>query len=367
MLRVFHIVSRFDLGGAEQVALAISRHGSDDIEYHIVEVVRARAPYTRHFINDLKQAGVRSHRALVPLIRFHYVFERLAAMLFPIRMLILWLCYRPSAVHLHTEVPDMAYVCFARVFPFIARKINAVRTVHNTVLWTGLPRTAQRVEKFMKENARQAAVSQAVADAYYERFGTRINIIYNGVSSVRQKKYDGLVEGKINILFAGRMEQQKGIKVLVEIIKSLKDEDRYFFHVFGDGSLRQFAERELNNLPNVRLGKPLFNLPEVIGSFDFLLMPSEFEGLGLLSVEASLGGSLPIVNNCLGLNETIPADWPLLVEGNSIEQYQQIFRNKLPLIDREKLKSNIHKFASERFNMTSMVDKYEALYKRNSC
>lgn len=34
MMTVFHIISRFDIGGAERVALNISKSNSKNIEYH---------------------------------------------------------------------------------------------------------------------------------------------------------------------------------------------------------------------------------------------------------------------------------------------------------------------------------------------
>lgn len=362
MLTVFHIVSRFDLGGAEQVALSICRNGSPDFEYHLVEVVRADAPYTRNFIKQLEQSGISYHRAHVPLIRFHYVFERLAALLFPLRMLFLWLRYRPQAVHLHTEVPDMAYTCFAKVFPFIARRMCLVRTVHSTVLWSGLPRTARIVESFIQLNARQAAVSQAVADAYEKRFGMQVAVVRNGVSVSVQKRYDQLAEGKTNVLFAGRMEKHKGIEVLIYIIRCMKDDERFFFHVFGDGSMRDMVEQQLGSLPNVRIGKPLFNLPEVVGSFDYLLMPSEFEGLGLLSVEASLGGALPIVNHCKGLSETVPPTWQLMVDGNKADGYVKLLQTERTEEERKALLSEVRNYVRKHFGMAQMVSAYEALY-----
>ena len=39
MKRVFHIISHFDMGGAERVAVNIAKSGNPDIEYHIVELI----------------------------------------------------------------------------------------------------------------------------------------------------------------------------------------------------------------------------------------------------------------------------------------------------------------------------------------
>ena len=87
MEKVFHIVSHFDVGGAERVAVNIADDHEGIVEYHLVEVVRAHSSFTRVFINELRQKGIRYHRAFVPEVHFHYLFERIAALLFPLRML----------------------------------------------------------------------------------------------------------------------------------------------------------------------------------------------------------------------------------------------------------------------------------------
>ena len=52
MEKVFHIVSHFDVGGAERVAVNIADDHEGIVEYHLVEVVRAHSSFTRVFINN---------------------------------------------------------------------------------------------------------------------------------------------------------------------------------------------------------------------------------------------------------------------------------------------------------------------------
>ena len=40
--KVFHIVTHFDIGGSETVALNISKANHTDFEFHFVEVVRGK-------------------------------------------------------------------------------------------------------------------------------------------------------------------------------------------------------------------------------------------------------------------------------------------------------------------------------------
>ncbi|GFI33593.1 hypothetical protein IMSAGC014_00076 [Bacteroidaceae bacterium] len=38
-VRVFHIISHFDLGGAEQVAANIAKSSTGGVEYHMIDII----------------------------------------------------------------------------------------------------------------------------------------------------------------------------------------------------------------------------------------------------------------------------------------------------------------------------------------
>ena len=188
-MRIFHLITHFSLGGAERVAANIAESQTHGMEYHVVEIMRGRTAYTPKFIGELEKAGVRCHRSWMPDVSFHFLFERIAALLFPLRMLYIMLRWRPDVIHTHTETPDLALYVFSRVFPRMLRRVKIVRTIHNTRLWTGLPRTAQWVEAFFKSRNANIAISDSVRDSYAERFGEVAPIINNGVAEVEQKDY----------------------------------------------------------------------------------------------------------------------------------------------------------------------------------
>ncbi len=360
--RVFHLISRFDLGGAERVAANIAESGNRAIEYHVVEILRGNSSFTEGFIGELEAAGVMCHRSLFPNYHFHFMAERIAAVFFPLRFLLIWLRYRPDVIHAHTETPDMCLWAFFRVFPWLQRRCRIVRTIHNTCLWSGLKRFGRKVEDFYRRNNSNIAISQSVLECYTREWGGAPPIIYNGVPEAEQLPYPGLVGGKTNVLFAGRLEEQKGISHLIHIIKELRDMPEYHFHIIGDGTLRQELEAELGSLSNVTIGKPVFGISRYLGSFGYLLMPSEFEGLPLMAVEAAMAG-LPVVGSgCKGLNETVPPGWPLTAEGNSHEGYMDIFRRVIPNADRWELSARAREFVESRFAVKTMQEGYEKIY-----
>ena len=414
-MRTFHLITHFSLGGAERVAANIAESQTHGMEYHVVEIMRGRTAYTPKFIAELEQAGVRCHRSWMPDVSFHFLFERIAALLFPLRMLYIMLRWHPDVIHTHTETPDLALYVFSRLFPFMLRRVKIVRTIHNTRLWTGLPRTAQWVEAFFKSNNANIAISDSVRDCYAKRFGEVPPIINNGVAEVEQKDYfntstpqgvhlsqvhqqhlytstpplgfcrlpeqehlntsgGALVSSApttpqhLNILFAGRLEPQKGVVVLCEVLKMLAGDARYHFTIAGDGSQRTLVEQTLADIAssgkplNAQLVPPIFGLAGYMQSFDYLFMPSEFEGLSMLSMEASLNRLPVIANACPGLADTLPTDWALLAHDNSLDDYRRIF-DLLPTADHDALTQRAYDFAKDRFSVRTMQERYEARYK----
>ncbi|WP_278778637.1 glycosyltransferase family 4 protein [Leyella stercorea] len=423
-MRTFHLITHFSLGGAERVAANIAESQTHGMEYHVVEIMRGRTAYTPKFIAELEQAGVRCHRSWMPDVSFHFLFERIAALLFPLRMLYIMLRWHPDVIHTHTETPDLALYVFSRLFPFMLRRVKIVRTIHNTRLWTGLPRTAQWVETFFKSNNANIAISDSVRDSYADRFGEVPPIINNGVAEVEQKDYFNTStpqgvhlsqvhqqhlntstfntqhstnlntstfntqhstnlntstpplgfcrlpeQEHLNILFAGRLEPQKGVVVLCEVLKMLAGDARYHFTIAGDGSQRTLVEQTLADIAssgkplNAQLVPPIFGLAGYMQSFDYLFMPSEFEGLSMLSMEASLNRLPVIANACPGLADTLPADWALLAHDNSLNDYRRIFNELLPTADHDALTQRAYDFAKDRFSVRTMQERYEARYK----
>ena len=413
-MRTFHLITHFSLGGAERVAANIAESQTHGMEYHVVEIMRGRTAYTPKFIAELENAGVHCHRSWMPDVSFHFLFERIAALLFPLRMLYIMLRWHPDVIHTHTETPDLALYVFSRLFPFMLRRVKIVRTIHNTRLWTGLPRTAQWVEAFFKSNNANIAISNSVRDSYADRFGEVPPIINNGVAEVEQKDYfntstpqgvhlsqvhqqhlntstfntqhsinlntstfntqhstnlNTSTPQHLNILFAGRLEPQKGMVVLCKVLKMLAGDARYHFTIAGDGSQRTLVEQTLADIAssgkplNAQLVPPIFGLAGYMQSFDYLFMPSEFEGLSMLSMEASLNRLPVIANACPGLADTLPADWALLAHDNSIDDYRQIFNELLPTADHDALTQRAYDFAKDRFSVRTMQERYEARYK----
>lgn len=284
-------------------------------------------------------------------------------MLFPVWFIVLYLRFRPTVIHVHTEIPDLSLWLFRKIawiFFWISPKY--VRTIHNTELWNGWKPVGRMVEPYYMKHGCNIAISSSTKYCYERIFGVKnIPVVYNGISEVKQRSFMGLEKGKKHILFAGRLEAQKGVDTLIKVIKALRDDTNLVFHIVGNGSYEQRIREEIGNLSNVLIMDKIYGLPSYVGSFDFLFMPSEHEGLGLMAVEASLAHTPTIINRCMGLDEALPNDWPLAVNDNSVEGFVSIFR-KLDDWDYVQLSNKAYLYAKEKFSIERMHKEYETIY-----
>jgi starch synthase len=129
--------------------------------------------------------------------------------------------------------------------------------------------------------------------------------------AVLQEKM-GLMRDDASMLLAynGRLDKQKGITLIQEIIRQILDNLPIQFVLLGDGSseYKLFFQKLAEDYPG-RVAAMLQydgNVPKVIyAGADAMLMPSKFEPAGLVQMEAMRYGAIPIVRKTGGLADTV--------------------------------------------------------------
>lgn len=353
-IKVFHVVTSLDLGGAVSVAANIASSKNKDYEYHIIELSRESGLFSHDLLSDLDKKGVAYHRSL-------FSNRKIGIILFPFWFLFIFLRYIPDVIHTHAEASNFSVFLFYILFGWLFKKTKYVRTLHNTILWSEWEWIGKIVEPFYLAHHSNVAISKSVQLSYPKFDVDFPPIIYNGVAEVEQRSFPGIDETKINVLFAGRLEYQKGIDELIEVIKRCATISNIKFCIIGSGSYYSRLEESVLGLENVNYREKIYGLSSYLSSFDYLFMPSNFEGLGLMSIEASLAMVPSIINICPGLWETLPEDWPLKVNKNSVEEYMEIFRN-LESYDKKELGLIAYNFAKEKFSIEKMQREYEKFY-----
>lgn len=358
-MKVFHVITSLDLGGAERVALNIAKSKSEGFEYHLVEVVKARGIFSEKFVDEAKSNAVILHKSYIPS-------KKIAILLFWFRFLFLMFRFRPNIIHAHTEVPDLSVYIWYKLFGWLFPNVKLLRTIHNTELWSDWKRIGRKVEQMYKSCDSNIAVSIGTKQRYIEEYGdSLVKVIYNGVEECAQKKFQDVVPGKINVLFAGRLEYQKGVDEMIQVFKNLANDERYQLFVVGTGSMKEKVDRELSAFHNIKIYDKIYGISQYLGSFDYFFMPSNFEGFGLMCVEASLAHVPTIINKCMGLDETLPENWPLSVKNNDVNDYLLLFHKTLLFADNYQLNELAYSYAKQKFSLKRMQKEYETFYQIN--
>jgi len=149
-----------------------------------------------------------------------------------------------------------------------------------------------------------SAISQHVADYVAECLKIsrqRITVVPYGISPLQsetsspdktapqlQTSHSPPIVG-----FVGRLTAQKNIFLLLEAMLLLPDVK---LQIIGGGPLRKSITAWIsqNNVTNVQLLGPVSNGRDIINSFSLLCLPSKWEGLGLVLLEAMVQG-VPVI------------------------------------------------------------------------
>lgn len=126
-----------------------------------------------------------------------------------------------------------------------------------------------------------------------------------------QEEFDLPRDKDIPILgYVGRMDGQKGVDLLAEVLEHLLKDFRVQFVIVGggDGGLIEQYRQLKAEFPD-QVGAHLmydYSLPRLVFSgSDMMVMPSRFEPCGIVQMEAMRYGSIPIVRATGGLADTV--------------------------------------------------------------
>jgi glycosyltransferase involved in cell wall biosynthesis len=116
----------------------------------------------------------------------------------------------------------------------------------------------------------------------------------------------GLPSGRRVVAFIGRMHQQKRPMDVVELARQLRGDARLAFLMVGDGPLAETVRAQVATSGLDNISVHAFHQPssECYAVADVLLLPSEYEGMPMVILEA-LAMGVPVVATDVGNNREV--------------------------------------------------------------
>lgn len=236
----------------------------------------------------------------------------------------------------------------------------------------------KRIGNFVMNNATKTiAVSSYVKKTLSEisRKNLKFNTIPMGVDIDKFNNNKEIEKKKYDLIFVGRLEEKKGVKILIDAIKELSLKDLYFnVIIIGSGTLKnslqkRTSEYNLNNSITFTGSLTHEQIVEYMSLSKIFILPSidlsyDSEGLPTVLLEAMAMGLAIITTDAGGITDVAKNDYnSILIEQNNVkmlsEKIETLINNPSEL---KKLKLNALKTAKE-YSYENIVERYYKVIK----
>ena len=193
-----------------------------------------------------------------------------------------------------------------------------------------------------------------------------VKVIHNGIDSrsfeFAEKADLGLPPDSLVVGFLGRLERRKGLIDLATAWKSVAPNlPNAHLVIAGSGPDEAEAKAILGNTPQVHWLGFRKDVPSLLKAFDITVVPSHWEGFGLVAAEALLAGSAVIAANASSLPEIVTdgVHGRLVPPHNPASLGEAIVRLAGEPEERSRLADAGRMRVLDEFSATAMVDRFE--------
>lgn len=274
--------------------------------------------------------------------------------------------------------PDVivSFITLTNFIAIIVAKLFSIKIIaqeHNSYLrhMPGRKRISDFTKKRVYKMADVVTVLTSFDVKFYESRGVHVYVMPNPCSftpiitntHIRNK----------TILAVGQLDRyhHKGLDNLIKLIGPiLKEYPDWQLKIAGSGDkgLKHLTTLAEDNgvLENIVFTGFINNVSEVMHQSSIFILPSRFEGLPMVLLEAMSQGMACIAYNCkTGPSDIIENDINgLLIEDQNMSKMQNGMRT---LLNNEKLRSNLSNEgikSLEKYNISAITARYEALFNK---
>ena len=364
-IRVLQITHDLNIGGLQRVVVDIAKNLDKEAFQAGVLCLRNPGPLTKELDEDN-----------IPVFSIPHKSKKTDYLSF-LKTYSIIKGFKPDVIHTHNtqpfidgtlaglmaRVPVKIHTDHARDFPDKKRYMLA------EWLFSHLADRIVGVSKHTKNNL-----------INYEKINPhKIDIIHNGVDgrkydimiNLLEKKKQLGIENKYPILGLGvRFTKQKGITYLIRAVSAMKQKfPEICVLIAGEGPLQKTLEKEAEGLAlsrHIRFVGPRSDMNEILKVIDIYVLPSLWEGLPLVILEA-MAAQKPIVATDVGGNSEViqhSVNGMLVPPGRPdllADQICALLKNENKM---RQMAINAWQSYKESYSVSVMVGKYTDLYAR---
>tara|TARA_B100000767_G_scaffold65978_1_gene62366 strand:- start:6594 stop:7739 length:1146 start_codon:yes stop_codon:yes gene_type:complete len=375
-MKICHLITSIDRGGAENHLISLIKK-----QYKGSKILLIYLRGNDYWKKDLEALGVEvikvELKKLINIVKFINVFFEIKKIIFD---------FNPNIVHAHLSSMELLAALLKFFNP---KKINLVITKHldsyflEASFGQNRPIKGLFLDRFIFKRADKIiCISKQVKKYFMKNIfipQKKIKVVYYGVDKTyfnkateyKKTKYLKLIkiEKKNYFIFCciARHVKQKSLDFLIlSFAKFSKKNLNCKLLLVGDGPERkkliQISKR-LNIYKKIIWIKFSENIKEILTLSDAFVLPSKYEGFGIVFLEAMLTNTPIISTNVSAIPEIIKNNYNgILIEPNNINQMvlalKKIQNKRLV----KKFNINSKKLLSNKFNLEVMFKKTNKVY-----
>ncbi len=343
-MRILQVITLCELGGAQVVMANIANNLSEEHEI-IVAAGEGDGKMWMMLNPNIKQEPCKHlRRALSPLDDLRTIFDFWR----------LYWKYKPDIIHLHSSKAGMlGRIAFpARKIVYTVHGFDSIRLAHRTFLWP--ERIMQwrckfiaAVSKYDKKNLLNENIKHKVTTVYN---GNPIPKIEPNLSFNIPSKYEK------TILCIARMEKPKNSNIFLELASLFP---QYAFVWIGNqNEVKEHPENVffMGNIPNAAMYNSIA---------DLFILPSNYEGLPIVIIEAMSLGKPIVASDVGGVSELVRNGINGFVVENQVVEFAEkinyILNNEEVM---KRFSENSKRIYAEEFTVDRMVNIYKEMYNK---
>lgn len=341
-MKILHVITRSDLGGAQSVVINLANSMCSN---HEVTVVAGEdGPMWEALDDRISKIKIKE------IVREVSVIKDCIA-LFKLKKI--YASIKPDVVHLHSsKIGVLGRLAFPpEKIVYSIHGFDSIRLAHRKFL---------PLEKLLKKRCKAIVLASDYdkKNIINEGIENNLYVVYNGV--YKPKLETGLsIEGTKNyskvVMCIARISPQKRFESYLEIAKILPD---YAFVWIG-------ADKDYQNLPtNVFCLQSVPNAKKFIQIADIFVLPTNYEGVPIVIIDALSYGKPVISSDVGGISEIVRNDSNGYVLDNNNESFAEKIKY---ILENDEVYERFSKKSEEIFykslTIEEMVNQYEKIYK----